>query len=86
MVRILFFISILISSIYCANQRDLQRDEAYKDLPTYIDNSYNAALYVLFEYDRLKKKEGYINELLNISKDEIDKIRKASVLDKNSSK
>jgi len=86
MVKILFFIFVLISSIYCANRQDFQRDEAYKDLPTYVYDPYDAAFYILFAYDKLKKKEGYIKELPKISKDEIDKIRKFSSVDNNLSK
>lgn len=75
---LLFFVIISLVDLVAAEPKVLQRDESLKDFPSYVENSEQAAWHVLNNYHRLKNKEGYLQELPKISKDEIESIRNGS--------
>jgi len=84
-IKFLFYIFIgcLPLQIFAANPDYYQKNEDYKDYPPYVKDSYSAAFYVITNYDELSKKEGYIKPLPIIPEEEIEKIKKSKVLEKN---
>ncbi len=83
---ILFLIIFLSSQVFAINSELNQRGEEYKEYPDWVDTPYDAASYILSNYDKLSKKDGYITHLPIIPDDEIEKIRNAKRIDDSLSK
>lgn len=71
----ILFIGFLPLQIFAANPDYYQKNEDYKDYPPYVKDPSSATFYIINNYDKLSKKEGYNKPLPIISEDEIEKIR-----------
>jgi hypothetical protein len=83
---ILFLIIFLSSQVFAINSELNQRGEEYKEYPNWVDTPYDAASYILSNYDKLSKRDGYIKPLPIISDEEMNHIRNAKKIDDTSSK
>lgn len=83
---ILFFILSLSLQAFAINPELNQRGEEYKEYPSWVDTPYDAASYILSNYDKLSKKDGYIKPLPIISDEEMEQIKNAKKIDDTSSK